>query len=251
MTRVGVDTQFIIPTEDGKRIYGFVNSPSRPTKSAIILVHGLTGHMDEYIHLMLSRQLISDNYTVLRFNQYGDGDAARVFHETSISVHVADTKRVVSYAQSLGYSEIVLAGHSLGGPVAIAATDDLVKGLILIDPAGHPKQRLQDWQTYDQQLKASYINWSMRIILGEQWIEDAKGSPDPFEQFAKVNCPVQIIAAELAEHMEYCKKYQNTHPDKPEIELIPGADHCFTAQGAVEGLGAAINSWLVGLHRGC
>jgi len=211
----------------------------------VVLVHGLTGDMEEYIHVRLARLLNEEGFSVIRFNQYGDQPRARRFHNSTIRQHVSDTREVLAYAIKEGYSTIVLAGHSLGSPVAIAAADAPVKGLILIDPTGRPTDRIKDWHTYDAEHKISYLNWSRRIILGEGWIEDAKSFPDSYLQFANVACPVQIIAAERAEQMEYCKRYREAHPRHPVIQVVPNATHCFSEEGTTEALCSTISSWIV------
>jgi pimeloyl-ACP methyl ester carboxylesterase len=211
----------------------------------VVLVHGVTGHMDEYIHIRLARLLNEEGYSVIRFNQYGDEPRARKFHNSTIREHVSDTQDVLAYATKEGYSKLVLAGHSLGSPVAIAATGDSVRGLILIDPTGRPMDRIKDWETYDAEHKISYLDWSRRIILGERWVEDAKSFPDSYLQFASVTCPVQIIAAELAEQMKYCERYREVHPGHPAIQMVPGATHCFPEEGATEALGSLISKWIM------
>ena len=239
------EKSFVIETDDGKRIYGCLHSPvDSDLGKAIILVHGLTGHMNEHIHLMLGRYLSRKGYAVLRFNQYGDGAGARVFHETTIRMHVSDTRAVIQYAHQLGFKEIILAGHSLGSPVAIGATDTLVDSLILLDPTGPPRERIEVWQTYDPKHQLSYLDWSMRIVLGEQWIKDARTFPDSYEAFARISCPVLIIATELGEQMPFCQRYASIHPAKPEIKIIPKSGHCFTEEAAVERLADSLEQWL-------
>jgi pimeloyl-ACP methyl ester carboxylesterase len=239
----GIEKTFVISTSDRKEICGFVHTPIRPTKTAVVLVHGLTGSMSEYIHCMLAKQLCSAGFAVVRFDQYGDGENQRRFHTSTISVHASDTRSVIEYARSLGFERIILAGHSLGSPVAIMAMDSGVVGLILIDPTGDPKQRIKEWEVRDPDLGFSFLDWRVRIVLGAEWIEDAKRAPDPYELYAKVECPTLVIAAECADQMQYCVRYREARPTTPEIVIIPGASHCFTEQGTVETLGDVMIQW--------
>jgi pimeloyl-ACP methyl ester carboxylesterase len=239
-----MEQAFVINASDNAEIHGFIHPSSNKSRPIVVLVHGLTGHMDEYIHLRLARLLSKEGFSVIRFNQYGDEPRARRFHDSTIRKHVSDTKDVLTYAIKEGYSTIVLAGHSLGSPVAIAATGDLVSGLILIDPTGRPMDRIRDWQTYDAEHGISYLDWSRRIILGERWIEGAISFPDSYLQFANVTCPVQIIAAERADQMKYCECYRQAHPEHPVIQVVPNATHCFPEEGATEALGSMISKWI-------
>ena len=245
-----MEQAFVINTSDDAEIHGYLHRASDQSRPIVVLVHGLTGHMDEYIHVRLGRLLSKEGFSVIRFNQYGDEPRARKFHDSTISKHVSDTKDVIAYAIKEGYSTIVLAGHSLGSPVAIAATGESVSGLILIDPTGRPADRIKDWQTYDAEYNVSYLDWSRRIILGERWIEDAISFPDSYLQFASITCPVQIIAAERADQMKYCERYREVHPVHPVIEVVPNATHCFPEEGATEGLGSMISKWITSSLNG-
>jgi pimeloyl-ACP methyl ester carboxylesterase len=244
VTGHGVEQPFTLTSSDGKDICGFVHTPTRATTVAVVLVHGLTGHMSEYIHCMLAKQLCSAGFAVVRFDQYGNGENQRRFHTSTISLHVSDTKRVIEHSRSLGFEKIVLAGHSLGSPVAVMAMDVGVAGLILIDPTGDPKQRIKDWEVQDPELGFSFLDWRMRIVLGKEWIEDAKRALDPYTLFSKVTCPALVVAAECAEQMPYCVRYLAARPATPETVIIPGASHCFTEQGTVEALGDALVEWI-------
>ncbi len=53
-----MEKPFSVPTTDGKRLYGVFHEPTAETSSAVILVHGLTGHMNEYLFLTFARELV-------------------------------------------------------------------------------------------------------------------------------------------------------------------------------------------------
>lgn len=240
-----MEQPFVISTSDNAEIHGYLHPVADKHSPIVVLVHGLTGSMEEYIHLRLARLLNERGYPAIRFNQYGDQEHARKFQESTIREHVSDTKVVIEYARNQGCSKVVLAGHSLGSPIAIAATDDSINGLILIDPTGRPVDRIKDWETYDAEHRISYLNWSRQIILGKRWIEDARSFPDSYEQFSHIKCPVQIIAAERADQMKFCERYHEVHPAHPVIQIVPHATHCFPEEGAVELLASMMLQWIV------
>ena len=246
-----MEQAFVIDASDRAEIYGVLHPSSDKRRPLVVLVHGLTGHMEQYLHLRVARLLNEKGYSVIRFNQYGDEERARKFHGATIRDHVSDTKDVIEFAIKEGFRSVFLAGHSLGSPVAIASTGELVSGLILIDPTGRPMDRIKDWQTYDPEHNISYLDWSRRIILGERWIEDAKSFPDSYQQFASVSCPVQILAAERADQMKYCERYREVHPFHPDIQVVPTATHCFTEEGASEALSSLMMRWIkINVERG-
>ncbi len=237
-------TEFSLVANDGARIAGVCHSPQQPTKVAVVLVHGLTGHMCQYLHIMLGTLLARAGFAVFRFDQYGDEDDQRKFHTSTIRSHVADTKTVIEYVRSLGFEKVVLAGHSLGAPIAVEAADTLIAGLILLDPSGDPKDRINEWQVSDERRGSSFLDWRTRTILGEAWVEDARTFPDPYERLSQLECPVCIVAAERAEQMKFCERYRDAHVSKPDVLTIAGATHCFTEEGVVEDLGDAMAEWL-------
>lgn len=244
-----MEQPFVLETPDDKRIYGLLHPAQKGNTNApvVVIVHGLTGHMNEYMHIRLAQLLSRNGYPAIRFSHYEDEPGARTFHDSTIREHVADTTTVLEYARSKGYSRVILAGHSLGSPVAIAATTDQVDGLILVDPTGWPADRIKDWQTYDPEHRVSYLNWARRIILGERWIKDAQTFPNSYDQFSKVACPIHIIAAERGDQMAYCQRYHEIHPAHPPIKIISAATHCFTEEGATESLATEISVWLSSL----
>jgi hypothetical protein len=117
---------------------------------------------------------------------------------------------------------------------------------MLLDPTGDPKDRIKEWEVRDPERGVSFLDWRVRIMLGEAWIEDAKTFPDPYTLFSEVTCPSLIIAAECADQMKYCVRYRDVRPTLPEILVIPRATHCFTEEGTVEALGSAMGRWIVG-----
>jgi pimeloyl-ACP methyl ester carboxylesterase len=238
------ETPFTLVASDGKHIPGIMHTPPQAAKVAVVLVHGLTGSMSEYMHMMLAKLLSRAGFAVFRFDQYGYEESQRKFHTSTLSLHVSDTKAVVEYVRSLGFERVVLAGHSLGSPIAIDAADQEIAGLMLLDPSGDPKEQIKEWQTQDPRQGLSYLDWRVRIVLGDAWIEDAKAFRDPYERFSQLSCPVLLVAAERADQMKFCERYRAARLLTPETLVIADATHCFIEEGAAEALSAAMEKWI-------
>lgn len=238
------ESGFVLDTSDGKQIYGVLHGSAESTQSVAILVHGLTGFMDEHLHLVTARYLVSQGIAAIRFNQYTDDSGGRRFHETTLHLHIEDTRDVVTFARKLGFERVALIGHSLGGPISILACNELVQGLVLWDPTGAPSERIRDWETRDSSGTFSYLDWGMRIILGQGWIQDAKNFPDPFERLAQLTIPVKIIAAENGGKIDYSERYGSKLKVPCRLTVIPGAGHTFTEFDAAESLARTTAEWL-------
>lgn len=81
-----MEKAFVLTTSDDAEIHGVLHPSSNKSRPMVVLVHGLTGHMDEYIHLRLARLLNGEGYSVIRFNQYGDEPRARKFHTSTMAL---------------------------------------------------------------------------------------------------------------------------------------------------------------------
>jgi pimeloyl-ACP methyl ester carboxylesterase len=158
--------------------------------------------------------------------------------------HVEDTVEVIAFARKLGFEKIALIGHSLGAPIAIEASKNIVQALVLWDPTGAPSERIREWETKDSSGSCSYIDWGMRIILGEDWIESAKTFPDPFETLSRLTIPVKIIAAENGGMIDYAERYLLRLPESSDLTIISGAGHIFSEFDAAESLARTTTDWL-------
>ena len=238
---------FILPTPDDKRIYGVVHIPEKPTTFAAIIVHGLTGRMHEFVHLTVARYLTQKGIAVVRFNQYDDREGARRFQDSTIRLHVADTRQIMAHARSLGFTDLVLVGHSLGGPISITAADDETRALVLWDPCAAPSERIRDWSTYEPERGISFLDWQIRVLLGQEWIEDAKTFPDPFQTISKLTLPVKIIAAGDGNQFPACDRYRAVLAGRHEYVIVPDSGHVFAEEGAVERVSVETETWIASL----
>ncbi len=233
-----------IPCADGKEIYAVHHRQKTGANTVLILVHGLTGSMNQYIHLILARSIEKHGIDVIRFNQYGEELSARKFHQTTISQHVADTRMVIDYARSQGYTSIYVAGHSLGAPVAIAAFEKDLRGLILLDPTFTPRERVVKWENRDPQCSVPFLELGFRVILGESWLRDAKEFPDSYQQFASINVPVCLFIAENGGLGEAAQKYCDVSQSPLHVHHIKGASHSFPEREATEEIAEKITGFI-------
>lgn len=196
----------------------------------LLILHGLTGSHDEFLHLapILARQA---HLYLLDMRGHGRSGWAE-------SYTVADYGRdVVAFLQDVVGETAVVVGHSLGGIVAtwVAANrPDLVRGLILAEPGFYIMQHLaSSWiQPYFVSLRDRLRQHDaqgeslaqMMAYVGQTSVDTAVpdavqqqaiqlmqvdpavlepllsngllGNEDPDTLLAQIHCPTHLIAAE-------------------------------------------------------
>jgi pimeloyl-ACP methyl ester carboxylesterase len=235
---------YSIAAPGGYQVYGVYHESDSPSDYAVVQIHGLTGDMGSYSQLTMARFFARHGVPVFRFNQYSDLVGARKFHETTIRGHVADTKLVIEYAVSKGFKGVVLVGHSLGAVVAITAVDEAVRGLLLWEPSGPPAERILDWETREVGGTYSYLDWRTRVVLGEEWIADAKSFPDPVRRIAALSLPVKIIAGDGGGVLPHCERYRDAAARTLEYVVLKNCGHVFLEEGALDQLSSESLSWI-------
>ncbi|MEV0636934.1 alpha/beta hydrolase [Streptomyces sp. NPDC050619] len=107
-----------------------------PTAPAVLLLHGLAGHMGEWDDL--TSRLLAAGHRVVTYDARGHGASTRRPPATTRAAHVQDA---VSLIENLSLAPVTLVGQSLGGHTAMllaSARPDLVASLVLVEagPAG-------------------------------------------------------------------------------------------------------------------
>ena len=125
----------IVQLSHGNTYFELIGSPS---KELVVLVHGFS--MPSSIWTPLFSYLSENGYYVLRYDLYGRGfsDRPKVKYDEKLFV-----KQLYELIHALKLEKIPfsLMGLSMGGPICIHFIDthpNLVKKLILSDPAGFP-----------------------------------------------------------------------------------------------------------------
>ncbi len=126
--------------DDGIRLHAKLDRPENVEKGPLcIVIHGLTGNMEERQNVAVSRAMNELGIATLRVELYGHGlsDGDFEFHTVEKWLHNIDT--VTDYAKSLDFvTELYLCGHSQGGLAVIMAAGrrpDDYDALIPLSPA--------------------------------------------------------------------------------------------------------------------
>lgn len=111
-----------------------------PNKQTLLMIHGLSGQLQHFTYELADR--LAQDHHVLVIDRPGCGYSTR---DDASQAELPEQARMIGeFLDAKGIQHAVLAGHSLGGAVALAlalARPKLVIGLALLCPFTHPVQR--------------------------------------------------------------------------------------------------------------
>ena len=223
--------------KDGFKLYAKLDVPKNASKKSpiLILIHGLTGQMDEAQLEGVRDAANARGISCLRVDMYGHGKSDGDFANHNLLEWVSEILYVIDYVRELDFvTDIYLSGHSQGGLAAILAAAlkaDQIKALVLISPAINIVYDIKQGRFFDARFDANSIPESVHF-----WDDfDIKGN---YFRIAKninideaINAydgPVLVVhgtndeAVDVACGIKTAEKYSNST-----LRLIDGDSHCF------------------------
>jgi len=222
---------------DNIKIHAKIDFPGKQTKKMhlLVIIPGLTGHIEERHIIAVKDSAVKCGYTVLRAELYGHGKSGGDFYDHTILMHLHEAMRVIDFALELPYcKDVIVAGHSQGGLTAILASGlmfDKVKAAIPMSPAINiwdgarngsflgiefDKEHIPDYVTKygDRKLSGNYIR-AAAILPVE-------------EAVAKFKKPVLVTHGTADEAVPYCwAEWLNERYNNMRLVRIEGDDHCY------------------------
>ncbi len=104
-------------TDDGIRLHAKLDRPEGLEKTPLcIIVHGLTGYMEEEHIVAISAAMNDFGIATLRVELYGHGQSDGAFEDHDLAKWLHNLDTVTDYAKSLDFvTDLYLCGHSQGG----------------------------------------------------------------------------------------------------------------------------------------
>ncbi len=222
-------------------LYGTLNVSEKNSSKLIIFVHGFTGHINEHIFYNAARFFPPQGFDTFRFNLYGYEKDARKLTETSISEHATDLKTVIEYFRN-DYSKIYTIGHSFGGHVVVR-TSAPIDASVLWNPSPDVKELANELTLLEK--IGFYIEHSnVDILVGKNFIEDAKHLPLIKDVLRSFNIPLKIIAAELTDEKVARETYFKHANNPKELSIIKGSSHCYDENDSEKKLFIETLNWI-------
>jgi pimeloyl-ACP methyl ester carboxylesterase len=148
---------------DGARIH-YLDEGTGP---ALLLVHGLAGHMFNFTHSLLGK--LTRHFRVIVVDRPGSGYSTR---PKGASATISAQARTISrFCEELKLGRPLIVGHSLGGAIALALAlnhPEQVAGLALLAPVTHRPERVPppfDGMAIASPLLRRLIAWTLATPL--------------------------------------------------------------------------------------
>lgn len=126
---------------DGIKVHAKLDFPQEQEEKmhVLVLIPGLTGHIEERHILAVKDTALACGYAVLRSELYGHGKSGGDFADHTVLLWMQEAMRVIDYARSLPFCrDVILSGHSQGGLTAVLAAGmmfDKIKAAMPMSPA--------------------------------------------------------------------------------------------------------------------
>ena len=105
----------------------------------VVIIHGVTGPMNEDHILAVSHMMNEIGFATLRADMYGHGESEGEYRDHTLYKWITNALAMIDYGRSLDFvTDVFLCGHSQGGLTAMlvaAIKHDQIKGLIPLSPA--------------------------------------------------------------------------------------------------------------------
>lgn len=230
------DKEFYIK-HDGMNLHAKLDFPLKKQEKypLVIVVHGLTGHMEEPHIQAISRALNENNYATLRIDMYGHGKSEGDFRKHTVFLWMLELMEIIDYCRSLEFvTDLYLTGHSQGGATVVLAAAlkaDVLKAVMPLAPAMLLKDTAKAGEFLETKFDPDHI--PEEIMLFDK--HPVSGNYFrinqflPFEEAVKrFKKPVLVVHSDTDELVpvhyakELAMKYENAT-----LKIIPDDNHVF------------------------
>jgi pimeloyl-ACP methyl ester carboxylesterase len=235
----------------GETLAGTFHVPAEDSRRGIILGHCFTCSRHTRILRDLSLALVEEQFKVLRFDFSGNGQSEGSFSESIYSKQISDMKVAASFMAAEGVSWFGLAGHSMGGMVALLAAVemDIVRAVCTLASkasALHSTHFLNESQLHELQNtgRVHFISRNRNLELTNGFFTDAAKY-----QLSKILPslvqPWLIVHGDQDEIIPVRDAYR-LHEYKPadtDLAIIADADHMFSQDAQRQEVTELVVKW--------
>ena len=243
--------------DDGIKLHAKLDMPAGCAEGEkcplTIVIHGLTGHMEERHLIAVSETINSLGIATLRAEMYGHGKSGGEFENHNLFRWLNNAMAVTAYAKSLDFvTDMYICGHSQGGVTAVMLAGmmpDVFKAAIPLSPAVMITEGARKGVALRGSFDPDHVPDEMRVNDEKK----VKGGYIRAAQMLDVDWaishykkPVLIVHGDEDEAIpvEYSRKAAAKYADA-RLVVIPGDDHCFNHH--LDQVTAAVRGFLEGV----
>ena len=234
------------------RLHCKLDMPAEETKkcSLVIVIHGLTGHMEETHITAICKRMNELGFATLRAEMYGHGKSDGEFRDHTLYKWITNALAVVSYAKQLDWvTDLYLSGHSQGGLLTMLVggmcRDDF-KAILPLSPAWMIPEIAREGNLLGIDFDPAHIPeilYKEDLELSGDYIRVVQ-TIHVEDEIARYGGPVLIVHGDADDVVpySYAEKANELYKN---ATLVPvhGADHCFV--GYLDELYEAIKGFLI------
>lgn len=225
-------------SSDGIKLHAKLQKPEGLGKyPMVIIVHGLTGNMEEEHIVAAAETFCEMGCAALRVEMYGHGKSEGPFEDHTLFKWANNILDVVKYAKTLDdVTDLYLCGHSQGGLLTIMAgglMPDIFKAIIPMSPAVNIPVAVREGNFFGQiidfnDLKDSFDFFGNTLNADYMRVARMIDADDYIDRYHK---PVLIIHGDQDEAVpiSYGKACADRY-EQGRLEIIKDADHCYVGQ---------------------
>ncbi len=223
--------------DEGIRLHCKLDMPAEENEKCplVIMIHGLTGHMEEPHITAICERMNQLGFATLRAEMYGHGKSGGRFEDHNLFKWILNGLKVIDYARDLDFvTDLYLSGHSQGGLLTVllgGLRNNQFKAILPLSPAmiipeGARKGEMLGMEfdpdnipdiisipMYD--LNGDYMRLA-QLIHAEDAVRKYRG-----KVFVVHGDEDEAIPLSCSEELQ--KMY-----DDCELAVIHGDDHCYT-----------------------
>ena len=239
-----MERTFTLRTRGRKVIYGKIRgSLHRPV---VVLVHGLSGHMDEALHYNAARFFEQHGFTSVRFNLYSWEPGGRKLAQCTLKIHARDLDAVVTWLRRRGAKWVYVVGHSYGAPTILHSQQKQFDGVVFWDGSYGTISRYLLKLLKVPGFPARVMDGGYGVLVGERMVQEST-KVDSLALVRKLRVPMGFFYAGKGRIQAGGRAMYRAARGPKVFKVIPGAGHNFSEDGKQEQLFRATLAWLKNL----
>ena len=230
--------EFYIPC-DGIKVHAKLDMPEDYSEGAscpvVLVIHGLTGHMEERHIKAVARTLNELGCVTLRAEMYGHGKTEGHFEDHTLFKWLTCAMAAAEYIKTLDFvTDVYIAGHSQGGLTSMLMAGmypELFKAAVFLSPASMMPGGARsgelfgidfDPENVPDKIYVSPTEWVRSGYIRAAQLIDLDAA---IERYKK---PVLIVHGDEDEGIPdmYSRKLAGKYHDA-RLVIVNGEDHCY------------------------